>query len=80
MTAQLAQARFEGETWAEQCARIVAELPQRVYVSFDVDALDPPLCPHTGTKIPGGLSFHMATFLLATVIRSGCRDGGIRLD
>ena len=33
------------------------ELPEQVYLSFDIDGLDPTLCPHTGTPVPGGLSF-----------------------
>ncbi|HZX97869.1 MAG TPA: agmatinase family protein [Myxococcales bacterium] len=69
--AELAEARFAGETWAAQCARIVAELPRQVYVSFDIDGLDPALCPHTGTKVPGGLSFQMATSLIGAVVKSG---------
>jgi len=77
--AELAQARFAGETWAQQCARIVAELPRLVYVSFDIDGLDPALCPHTGTKVPGGLSFQMATSLLAAVVRSGRKIVGFDL-
>ena len=77
--AELAQARFEGETWGQQCGRIVAELPKLVYVSFDIDGLDPALCPHTGTKVPGGLSFQMATALLAAVVRSGRRILGFDL-
>ena len=31
--------------------------PREVYLSFDIDGLDPALCPHTGTPVPGGLSF-----------------------
>src|SRR5205814_7642606 len=54
---ELAEARFAGETWGQQTLRIVEALPQDVYVSFDIDGLDPTLCPHTGTKVPGGLSF-----------------------
>jgi len=77
--AELAQARFEGETWGQQCGRIVAELPKLVYVSFDIDGLDPALCPHTGTKVPGGLSFQMATSLLAAVVRSGRKLVGFDL-
>lgn len=69
--AQLAEERFAGETWAAQCRRIVKELPAQVYVSFDIDGLDPALCPHTGTKVPGGLSFQMATSLLRAVVESG---------
>ncbi len=64
-------ARFDGEPWARICDRIVADLPQQVYVSFDIDGLDPALCPHTGTPVPGGLGFPEATALLNAVVRSG---------
>ena len=77
--AELAEARFAGETWSKQCARIVDELPRTVYISFDIDGLDPALCPHTGTKVPGGLSFQMATSLIAAVVRSGRRLVGFDL-
>ncbi len=62
---------FNGTTWAAICARIVESLPQRVYVSFDIDGLSPDLCPNTGTPVPGGLSFDEATFLLRQVKLSG---------
>ena len=75
----LAQARFEGETWAAQLRRILDPLPRDVYVTFDVDGLDPTLCPHTGTPVPGGLSWHEATALLAAIGRSGRRVVGFDL-
>ena len=77
--AELAEARFHGETWGQQCARIVAALPHDVYLSFDIDGLDPALCPHTGTAVPGGLSFQMATSLVAAVARAGRRIVGFDL-
>lgn len=77
--AGLAAERFAGATWAEQCRRIVADLPHDVYVSFDIDGLDPVLCPHTGTPVPGGQSFHEASFLLGEVVRSGRRIVGFDL-
>ena len=55
--ADLARERFEGATWQQQTAQVLAGLPENVYVSFDVDGLDPALCPHTGTPVPGGMSF-----------------------
>jgi agmatinase len=58
----------------------VNDLPQRVYVSFDIDGLDPALCPHTGTPVPGGLSFHQATALLAAVSRSGRTIVGVDVN
>ena len=68
---ELAAAQFEGETWRTVCDRIVAALPRQVYVSFDIDGLSPDNCPHTGTPVPGGLSFREAVYLLAAVVESG---------
>lgn len=75
----LAAARFEGTSWAEQCRRIVEELPEEVYVSFDIDGLSAELCPGTGTPVAGGLSFHQAVYLLDTVVRSGRKIVGFDL-
>lgn len=77
--AEMRREQFEGRPFAEQCARIVDFLPERVYVSFDVDGLDPSLCPHTGTPVPGGLSFAEASHLLGEVVRSGRRIVGADL-
>ena len=69
----LAAARFRGETWDEQCRRIVGTLPREVYVSFDIDGLTFENCPHTGTPVSGGLTFNEAVWLLAVLARSGRR-------
>jgi agmatinase len=58
----------------------VAALPRLVYVSFDIDGLDPALCPHTGTPVPGGLTFNHAGILLETLARSGRRVVGFDLN
>jgi agmatinase len=42
-----------------------------VYVSFDIDGLNPSLCPNTGTPVAGGLEFAQAVYLLRTVVKSG---------
>lgn len=77
--ADLARARFQGRAWDDLCGEIVAALPQRVYVSFDIDGLDPGLCPHTGTPVPGGLAFAEARHLLESVVASGRRIVGFDL-
>ena len=59
--------------------RVIGELPEDVYVSFDIDGLDPALCPNTGTPVPGGLSFHAAIAMLAAVRTSGRRIIGFDL-
>lgn len=69
--ATLQNNRFDGLPWNQQVKQIVDKLPQQVYLSFDIDGLDPVLCPHTGTPVPGGLSFPEATALVAGVVRSG---------
>ncbi|MCA9684659.1 MAG: agmatinase family protein [Myxococcales bacterium] len=70
---------FAGASWASLCDEIVAALPQEVYVSFDIDGLDPALCPGTGTPVPGGLSFAGVMTLLLAVVRSGRRVIGFDL-
>lgn len=75
--AELAAEKLAGTPFSRLCERIVAELPAEVYVSFDIDGLDPALCPHTGTPVPGGLSFYEATSLLKAVVASGRRIVGL---
>ncbi|MFN7974872.1 MAG: arginase family protein [Acidobacteriota bacterium] len=55
--ADLKSALFHGKSWAALAKAIVRALPKKVYVSIDIDGLDPMLCPDTGTPVPGGLSF-----------------------
>lgn len=58
-----------GEPWQSIVDTIVEALPPQVYVSFDVDGMEPGLCPNTGTPVPGGLSFRDVQVLLATLSR-----------
>jgi agmatinase len=60
-------------TWPELCRDIISHLPQDVYISMDIDGLDPALCPNTGTPVPGGLSFDQWLCLMDTLIESGRR-------
>jgi agmatinase len=75
----LRRALFDGETWSRIAMRVIAGLPREVYVSFDIDGLDPALCPHTGTPVLGGLSFPEATSLLRVLVESGRRIVGFDL-
>ncbi|MDD3108565.1 MAG: agmatinase family protein, partial [Alistipes sp.] len=69
--ADLAATKFRGTSWHTLCERIVAALPAQVYLSFDIDGLTPDHCPHTGTPVPGGLTFDEARYLLEQVVASG---------
>lgn len=75
----LRAALFAGRTWDEMVREIVDPLPETVYLSFDIDGLDPTLCPHTGTPVPGGLSFAEAVHLVRGVVVSGRRIVGFDL-
>lgn len=69
--ADLKKETFEGKTWAEQCDAIIASLPQKVCISFDIDGMYPWYCPNTGTPVPGGFSFEQATYLFNKLAESG---------
>lgn len=75
----LAARKEEGVAWAEIADEIVAALPGDVYLSWDIDGLDPTLCPSTGTPVPGGLSWNEAIGLLRAMRRSGKRIVGLDL-
>lgn len=64
---------FSGDTWEGICRDIADQLPQHIYVSFDVDGLDPAYCPGTGTPVPGGLSYNQAMYLLEYLVKCGKR-------
>ncbi|TMV03381.1 agmatinase [Ruegeria sediminis] len=46
-----------------------ADFPELVYVSFDVDGLDPSLMPATGTPVPGGLGYYQALHLVEHALK-----------
>jgi agmatinase len=77
---ELAHAQASGVPFSQVCKQIAGELPHAVYLSFDIDGLDPSLCPHTGTPVPGGLSFGQVNVLLEAVVESGRRIVGFDLS
>lgn len=76
---ELKKHQFSGQSWHKTCEQIISSLTQNVYVSFDIDGLDPALCPHTGTPVPGGLRFEEATYLLKCLAKSGKKMIGFDL-
>src|SRR4029453_4504540 len=48
-------------------SRVVAALPDTVYITIDLDGLEPGLMPAVGTPEPGGLSWRELTALLRRV-------------
>ena len=62
---------YRGKTRKEVFMEVIAELPGKIYVSFDIDALDPKLCPHTGTPVAGGFDTEEILYFLELVLESG---------
>lgn len=72
--------QFEGESWRSICDSIIETLPQQVYISFDIDGLDPKLCPHTGTPVPGGFEAEQVFYLFKRLVASGRKLIGFDLN
>ncbi len=46
-------------------------LPDKVYVTIDIDGLDPKLCPNTGTPVAGGFELEQMLYLMKQLVKSG---------
>jgi agmatinase len=77
--ADMKKAQFEGKTWQQQVDGIIALLPTKVCVSFDIDALYQWYCPNTGTPVPGGLSYEQVVYMLNRLSESDKQIVGIDL-
>ncbi|MEN0066026.1 MAG: agmatinase family protein [Myxococcota bacterium] len=64
---QLAEHRLAGRPFSAFIDSILAKLPEHIWITFDVDGLDPTLCPNTGTPVPGGLRYDEVNVLLHRV-------------
>jgi agmatinase len=71
---------FEGDTWKKIADEIVDHLPDKVYISFDIDGLDPKLCPNTGTPVQGGFETEQIFYLFKKILKSGKKLIGFDLS
>lgn len=72
--------QYEGTTWKDICKQVIEALPQKVYISFDIDGLDPKLCPNTGTPVPGGFEAEQIFYLFRMLHESGREIIGFDLN
>lgn len=68
---EIKERQYNGDTFKHIAEEIVAQLPAKVHISFDIDGLDPKLCPHTGTPVPGGFELDRMYYLFNKVLESG---------
>ncbi len=74
-----ARAKIGGDDRRLLIKESIELLPEEVYLSFDIDGLDPSLCPNTGTPVPGGFDWHEAMLWLEELVASGRRIVGVDL-
>ena len=72
--------QFEGFTWQQMADEMISSLPQNVFISFDIDGLDPKLCPHTGTPVQGGFETEQIFYLFKRLMKSGRKIIGFDLN
>ncbi|MGN6165817.1 MAG: agmatinase family protein [Flavisolibacter sp.] len=72
--------QFEGETFKQIVDEMIAQLPQKVYISFDIDGLDPKLCPNTGTPVQGGFETEQVFYIFKKIKQSGKQIIGFDLS
>ncbi len=77
---ELKERLYEGQPWKIIADEIVNHLPEKVYISFDIDGLDPKLCPNTGTPVMGGLETEQVFYIFRQIIKSGRRLIGFDLN
>lgn len=68
---EIKERQYDGDTFKNIAEEIVAKLPQKVHISFDIDGLDPKLCPDTGTPVPGGFELDRMFYLFHKILTSG---------
>lgn len=77
---EISERIFEGQTWRHIADEIINHLPEKVYISFDIDGLDPKLCPHTGTPVQGGFEAEQVFYLFRLIKKSGRKLVGFDLN
>ena len=64
---QIQSELLTGSSFKSIIQRVINKIKHPLYISFDIDGLEPRFCPNTGTPVPGGLNFTQALFLLNEV-------------
>jgi agmatinase len=77
---EIKERQYDGQTWKHIADEIVNHLPDKVFISFDIDGLDPKLCPNTGTPVQGGLETEQTFYLFKRLLQSGRKLIGFDLN
>ncbi len=77
---EIRERQYEGETFRQLAEEIISQLPQKIYISFDIDGLDPKLCPSTGTPVQGGFETEQIFYLFNKILKAGKQIIGFDLS
>lgn len=77
---EIRERQFEGESFREIVDEVIGNLPDKVYISFDIDGLDPKLCPNTGTPVQGGFETEQVFYIFKKIQQSGRQIIGFDLS
>ena len=77
---EIRERQFEGESFRQIVDEIISQLPEKVYISFDIDGLDPKLCPNTGTPVQGGFETEQVFYLFKKILKAGKQIIGFDLS
>ncbi|HEX8314987.1 MAG TPA: agmatinase family protein [Flavisolibacter sp.] len=72
--------QYEGESFKQIVDEVINQLPDQVYISFDIDGLDPKLCPNTGTPVQGGFETEQVFYIFDKIAQAGKRIIGFDLS
>lgn len=76
---EIKERQYDGDTYKRIAEEIIEQLPEKIHISFDIDGLDPKLCPDTGTPVPGGFELDRMFYLFRKVLESGRKIIGFDL-
>lgn len=68
---KIKERQFEGETWKQIVDDVISQLPEKIFLSFDIDGLDPKHSPNTGTPVHGGFDPEQIYYLLKKMQANG---------
>jgi len=76
---EIKESMMEGVTWKQIVDTIIGQLPQNIYISFDIDGLNPKLCPKTGTPVQGGFEADQVFYMFRKIHEAGKKIIGFDL-
>src|SRR5215217_1897935 len=77
---EIRERQYEGESFKQVVDEIIDQLPQKIYISFDIDGLDPKLCPNTGTPVQGGFETEQVFYIFNKILKAGKQIIGFDLS